>query len=91
MLHAIRDKQEIAALIDEFEGTVRRRIDLSLAVKLRKQLVDAQVPSLNRTTIQQLARWCKTPKPLYADGMAVAQKISMALFGVLLDRDRLGT
>jgi hypothetical protein len=85
------DKQQVSALISEFEGAVRRRIDRSLAEKLREQILEAKAPSLDHTTIQQLARWCKTENPIYRDGMAVAQKISAALFGVVLDRERLGT
>jgi hypothetical protein len=85
------DQQKVANLINEFEGAVKRRIDRSLAFKLRKQLLDASPPSLDHGTILQLARWCKTENPLYWDGMAVAQKISMAVFGEVLDREQLGT
>ena len=84
------DKQHVADLIDEFERAVKRRIDVSLAVKLRRQLLDAESPSLNQPTILQLAKWCKTDG-IYADGMVIAQKISVALFGVVLDRERLST
>jgi hypothetical protein len=85
------DKQQVAALISEFEGAVKRRIDRGLAEKLREQILEAKAPSLNHKTIQQLARWCKTENPIYRDGMIIAQKISAALFGEVLDRERLGT
>jgi hypothetical protein len=85
------DRQKLADLILDFEAAAKRSIDKSLAVKLREQVIDASVPSLNQTTILQLARWCKTENPLYWDGMAVAQKISTTLFGLVLDRKQLGT
>lgn len=85
------DKQKLTELIGEFEAAVRRRIDKSLAVRLRQEILEPEVPALNRATILQLARWCNTENPLYWDGMAVAQKISNALFGLVLDRRRLGT
>lgn len=85
------DRQESAELINEFEGAVRRRIDRSLALKLRVELVDAASPGLERQTMLQLARWCGTDGPIYSDGMEVAQKISRLLFGEVLDRGRLGT
>jgi hypothetical protein len=90
-LSASIDKREVAHLISEFEGAVKRRIDVSLARKLKKQLLDAETPSLDRATILHLARWCNTENPVYWDGMAVAQRISLVLIGVVLDRERLGT
>ncbi len=90
-LLGVIDKQELAELISEFERAAKRRIDRSLAKKLRKQLLDAEPPSLDHMTVLQLARWCKTQNPLYRTGMGVARKISTALFGVVLDRERLGT
>jgi hypothetical protein len=41
-------------------------------------------------TLKQLARWCKTDG-IYSEGMAVAREISRLLFGVVIDRHRLGT
>ena len=85
------DKQKLDGLVKEFESAVKRRIDRSLALKLREEILEQELPSLNRLTILQLSRWCKTENPVYWDGMAVAHKISKALFGLVLDRRRLGT
>jgi endonuclease NucS-like protein len=85
------NKQNLDELVQDFESAVKRRIDRSLAVRLRQEILDPENPALNRSTILQLARWCKTENPLYWGGMAVAQKISNALFGTVLDRKRLGT
>ena len=85
------NKERLANLIDAFEAAVRRRIDKSLAIRLREEVLRPEIPFLSRSTVLQLARWCKTNNPLYWDGMAVAKKISEALFGVILDRRRLGT
>jgi len=85
------DKRGIAALINEFEGAVKRRVDIGLAVKLRKQVLDATVASVDHATMMQLAKWCKTEGPVYWGGMAVAQKIGADLFGVVLDRKHFGT
>lgn len=46
---------------------------------------------LEREMEDLIARWCNTTNPLYYDGMEIAKKISMLLFGDILDRHRLGT
>ena len=84
------DREKLKSLIQAFESAAKRRIDVSLALKLRKELLDTDPPSLSRATILQLAKWCKTNNPVYWDGMEIAQKISTLLFGRVLDRDRLG-
>jgi hypothetical protein len=84
------DKEKLARLLQEFESAVKRRVDRSLAAKLRHEILEAAVPSISRSTMVQLAKWCKTENPLYWGGMAVAQRISAVLFGVVLDRRRLG-
>ena len=90
-IDASYDRQRLEALIRNFESVVRRRIDLSLAVNLRKDLLEREFPMIRRETILQLARWCKTNNPLYWDGMEIARKISVLLFGKILDRNELQT
>ena len=85
------DKKRLESLIAEFESAAKRRIDVSLAVNLRKEVLENDVPSLSRATLLQLARWCNTNNPLYWDGMEIAKKISQLLFGRILDREALGT
>jgi antitoxin component of RelBE/YafQ-DinJ toxin-antitoxin module len=84
------DKDKLESLIQSFESAAKRRIDVSLALKLRKEVLERNPPSLSLGTVKQLAKWCKTSNPVYWDGMEVARKISEVLFGRVLDRDRLG-
>jgi hypothetical protein len=85
------DKKRLESLIENFESAAKRRIDVSLAVNLRKELIDKDPPSLSRATVLQLARWCKTNNPVYWDGMEIAKEISKLLFGRVIDREALGT
>ncbi len=80
----------LGELIREFESAGKRRIDSSLAVKLRNELLNSEPPYISISTTKQLAKWCDTKNPLYFDGMEVARKISELLFGRILDRSRLG-
>lgn len=84
------DKAKLESLIRSFEAAAKRRIDVSLALKLRTEILESDQPSLSRATALQLAKWCKTTNPVYWDGMEVAKKISEALFGRVLDRDLFG-
>jgi hypothetical protein len=84
------DKEKIERLVKQFESVVKRRIDKSLATKLREDILDSDPPFLRRATLLQLARWCKTDG-IYSEGMVVAQRISEALIGLVVDRKRLGT
>jgi len=85
------DKSKLAQLLQAFEAAARRGIDRSLARNLREEILEPHTPAMSRSTMMQLAKWCKTTGPPYQDGMPVAQKISELLFGLVLDRDRLGT
>lgn len=89
-LDSIFDRVELERLVSTFESVVRRDIDRSLATKLRRELLDRESPSLTRATVVQLAKWCNTTNPLYADGMDVAKKISLLLFRRQLDRKDFG-
>lgn len=84
------DKEKLARLLQEFEAATKRRVDRSLAVKLRHEILEPAAPSISRSTMLQLARWCETAGAPYQDGMAVAQRISTVLFGLVLDRSRFG-
>jgi hypothetical protein len=85
------DKKRLESLIGDFESVAKRRIDVSLAVNLRKEVIEKGSPSLSGATVLQLARWCKTNSPVYWDGMEIAKEISKLLFGRVLDREALGT
>jgi Endonuclease NucS C-terminal domain len=83
-------KEKLEDLIRQFEAAAKRRIDNSLAIKLRKELLDGNPPAVSIATVKQLAKWCNTNNPLYCDGMEIARKISKLLFSQTLDRTRLG-
>lgn len=83
------DKPRLENLIAEFESSAKRAIDRSLSMKLRNELLGNELPYISRSTLHQLAKWCKTNSPLYWDGMDVARKISELLFGCVVDRDKL--
>ena len=83
-------RERIRQLIQQFEGAVNREQDKSLSRRLTKEILEAPVPVIRRETMLQLARWCRT-SGIYADGMMVAQRISEALFGQIIDRRLLNT
>jgi hypothetical protein len=85
------DREELRKLVDQFAFVAKRKIDKSLAVHLTEELLEREPPRIERSTFLQLARWCKSEIPLYWDGMDVARKISIHLFGKVLDRSELGT
>lgn len=85
------NRDELERLIGHFEGVVRRKIDRSLARKLREDLIEQNPPRMRLDTLKQLARWCNTNNPLYWDGMEIARKISLLLFGKIVDRNQLNT
>ena len=85
------DRTTLERLIAEFEAAAKRRIDKSLATRLRAELLNGPVTNITKETAFQLARWCNTANPLYWDGMEVAKKISVLLFDKVLDRHELGT
>ena len=84
------DRAKLSDLLARFESSAKRKIDRSLAANLRRELIEPHAPMLTVKTLKQLARWCKTDG-IYSEGMAVAREISRLLFGVVIDRHRLGT
>jgi len=89
--HHIRFRpDDLRRLITDFRSAVHRSIDNSLADALERELL-CDRPNISFDTLKQLARWCKTNNPLYFGGMDVAQKISMLLFGRIIDRNEYNT
>ncbi len=84
------DRARLADLLTRFEAAAKRRIDRGLAINLRRELIEPAAPMLTLGTVKQLARWCKTDG-IYSEGMIIARDISRLLFGVVIDRHRLGT
>ncbi len=82
------DRQQLSALLNDFRRAVAREKDKSLASRLEEELLHRD-PAIERESLGRLAKWCKTDG-IYQDGMEVARKISLLLFGCVLDRTRLG-
>lgn len=53
--------------------------------RLMRELCDTTSPAMTSRTFWQLARWCKTGSA-YEEGMDHAQRISMAVFGRIIQR-----
>ena len=85
------DRVKLKELIASFRRSVKRMIDRGLADEIQMQILDSARPSITIETMQKLARWCKANGYPYQEGMAVAQQISLMLFGIILDRKMLNT
>jgi hypothetical protein len=83
------DRGELARLLAGFQSVVKRQKDVSLANHLDKELLRREPPRIERRTLSQLAKWCKTGG-IYSDGGDVARRISQLLFGCIIDREVLG-
>jgi hypothetical protein len=83
-------RDQLCVLVRQFRGATTRTKDESLAVHLEEDLLLREPPSIKGDTFRRLAKWCKTDGHPYQDGMDVARRISVVLFGQILDRDRLG-
>ena len=83
------DTQELRRLLQDFRNLVKRERDVSLARNLELELLEQVTPTISRSTLMQLAKWCKTGG-IYSEGMDVARRMSQLLFGSILDRDALG-
>ena len=84
------DRGELARLLTTFRSVKKRDKDESLANNLDKELLRREPPRIERKTLKQLAKWCKT-SGIYSDGEDVARRISQLLFGCIIDRKVLGT
>jgi hypothetical protein len=84
------DRDELRRELDVFESSVKRQKDLSLARKLRTELLESVVPHAPLTLMKQLGKWCMTDGPLYSQGMEPARRISRLLFHTVIDRSHFG-
>jgi len=87
-LNAAFDRKRLESLLAEFESGVKRAVDRSLPRKLRQELLGSTPPHITHSTVLQLAKWCNTNSPVYWDDMDVARKISVLLFGCVVDRNK---
>jgi len=74
-----------------FEGAVKRRIDVSLANHLRGRSSTLEILPSRRTHFFSWRGGAALQIRFYTDGMEIAKKISVLLFGDVLDRQQLGT
>jgi len=84
------DRDQLRTLLSRFHSAVCRNKDKSLAVRLEKELLSGQPPSIERETFHRLAKGCSTDGNPYQHGMEIARRISLLLFGQILDRRMLG-
>jgi hypothetical protein len=84
------DEAELVTLLAEFRAASRRAQDQSLATRLEAEVLNSDKPIVQRRTVLRLAKWCKTNGYPYGDGMIVARKISLLLFGHVLRREDFG-
>jgi len=84
------DKRLLPPLLSEFRSSVRRTRDKSLATRLEEEVLQHPKPFVRRPTVLRLAKWCKTNGYPYQDGMGVARRISLLLFGHILKREEFG-
>ena len=80
-------------LLQQFRTSVHRTFpnDAGLADEIEEQLLKAGRGDLSEETEKKLARWCRTNGFPYQDAMPVAQRISLLLYGEVIDRDVLQT
>jgi hypothetical protein len=81
------NRGELEALLADFSSSVKRNGDDKLSIAIRAELLEGKAGALSKDTRARLARWCSTTNPVYRDGSAVARKISMLLFGKILQRE----
>jgi len=90
LIHPEFDKQQLPPLLSEFRASTRRAQDKSLATRLEEEVLQYERLHIRRQTIVRLAKWCKTDGRAYQDGMVVARKISLLIFGRVLRREDFG-
>lgn len=84
------NRDELRELLNAFRGAVNREQDKGLANHLEEQILHRTPPAIDRITFYRLAKWCNTNGHIYWDGMEIARKISLLLFGAIVDRQQLG-
>ena len=82
------DRNKLRKLLSKLVETHERAE--SVTNKIENELLKLNKDSLNRSTLIQFSKWCNTNPPysgeLKTGGQQVAQKISMLLFGKVIDR-----
>lgn len=82
------DRDKLRRLLSEFIETNKKA--KSIANKIENELLKLNKDSLNRSTLIQFSKWCNTNPPYSGEsktgGQQVAQKISILLFGKVIDR-----
>lgn len=83
------DIEKVKQLCDRFylEMTPNRRNsdDGRLALNIMGDLT--RYGRLTRTTMTQLAAWCHTEGSVYQAGVPIAQELSIAIFGYIIQRE----
>jgi negative regulator of replication initiation len=79
------DRSKVRSLCIALGDAFHRDDVREFSKRLIHELCDEGSPAMTDRTFKQLARWCKTGGA-YEAGMEHAQKISMAVFGRIVER-----
>jgi len=79
------DRRKVRSLCIALGEAFHRDDVREFSERLIRELCDEGSPDMKSRTFRQLARWCKTAGA-YEAGMEYAQKISMAVFGRIIER-----
>ena len=79
------DRKKVRSLCIALGDSFQRDDIREFSQRLMCELCDSTYPALTSRTFWQLARWCKTGSA-YEEGMDHAQKISIAVFGRIIER-----
>jgi hypothetical protein len=79
------DRSKVRSLCIALGDAFQRDDVRDFSKRLMHELCDCSTPELTSKSFWQLARWCKTGSA-YVEGMDHAQKISIAVFGRIIQR-----
>jgi hypothetical protein len=79
------DRSKVRSLCIALGDSFQRDEVREFAQRLMRELCDSTSPAMTSRSFWQLARWCKTGSA-YEEGMGHAQKISIAVFGRIIER-----
>lgn len=79
------DRSKVRSLCIALGDSFQRDAVREFSQRLIRDLCDSTSPAMTSRTFWQLAKWCKTGSA-YEQGMEYAQRISMEVFGRILQR-----
>ena len=79
------DRSRVRALCIALGDSLQKDAVREFSQRLMRELCGSTSPNMSSRTFWQLARWCKTGGA-YEEGMDHAQRISIAVFGRIIER-----